>query len=213
VLFSVLGPLIVSGDDQAGIPLRQRKQRHLLATLALHSPERLPTERLADLVWGPESSANSGTVRTQVWALRREPRLACRIAHDQRGYQLDMQRSQLDADSFIQLSRDGMRLLAAADPGPAAAALGRALGLWREPVLCDIPETQGMAPVRDRLLAERTAAQDALMTARLMLQQHHQVLRRLARRGISLDDPSMVVLCAGDADVEPGTWFNPGLHQ
>jgi DNA-binding SARP family transcriptional activator len=182
MLFSILGPLIVSGDDQTEIPLRQRRQRHLLVTLALHSPEYLPTERLADLIWGNESSASPGTVRTQVWALRREPRFASLIAHEQRGYKLDMQCSEIDADNFIKLSRDGMRLLAGADPERAAAGLGRALRLWREPLLGDIPETPGMAPVRDRLLTERTAAQDALITARLMLRQHHQVLGVLRER-------------------------------
>jgi DNA-binding SARP family transcriptional activator len=180
--FAVLGPLLISGDDDEEIPVRQLKQRQLLAALALYSAEHLSTESLAGLVWGQELSASPGTVRTQVWALRREPFLASRIARDQRGYRLCLRSGELDADDFSALTTVGLRHLAASEIAAAASALSRALGMWRDPPLADIPETLGMSPIRERLLAERAAAEDAQITTALMLRQHQQVLGVLRER-------------------------------
>jgi len=182
MLFSVLGPLVISGDDDEEIPVRQLKQRQLLAALALYSAEYLSTESLAGLVWGQELSANPGTVRTQVWALRREPFLASRIARDQRGYRLCVRSGELDADNFSALATAGLRHLAESEIAEAATVLSQALGMWRDPPLADIPETPGMSPIRERLLAERAAAEDAQITAALMLRQHQQVLGVLRER-------------------------------
>ncbi len=182
MLFSVLGPLMISGDDDEEIPVRQLKQRQLLAALALYSAEHLPTESLAELVWGKELSAAPGTVRTQVWALRREPCLASRISRDQRGYWLCVRSGELDADNFSALASAGLRHLAQSETRRAAGVLGQALGMWRDPPLADIPQTPGMSPIRERLLAERATAQDAHTTAALMLRQHQQVLGVLRER-------------------------------
>jgi DNA-binding SARP family transcriptional activator len=47
---SVLGPLVISVDGGKALKL-PRKARALLAYLAMHNGERVPRERLADLLW------------------------------------------------------------------------------------------------------------------------------------------------------------------
>lgn len=181
MLISVLGPLTVTCDG-GEVDIRQQRQRQLLATLALKAPARLPTDVLSDLVWGTELPANPGTVRTQVWALRREARLTPLITRDQRGYGLSLRPGELDAHVFLAAAADGLRLLVDGDKERAAGTLDLALAMWRAQSLDDVPTKAGMAPERERLLTERAAAQDAVITARLGLGQHHRVLGDLRER-------------------------------
>ena len=80
---------------------------------------------------------------------------------------------------FRRLVTLGQQKLGDHDPRAAVDLLGRAIGLWREPPLADVPPTVGMAEVTRKLVAEHEAASEALIEAKLALGQHRSLLPEL----------------------------------
>jgi DNA-binding SARP family transcriptional activator len=180
VRFDVLRPLAVTDDHDAVIVIRQRRQRQFVAVLVLHPGQPLTTDRIADLVWGMDlPPSGAGSVRTLAWSIRREQRLAARLTHDDRGYQIEVRPGELDVNEFRQLADRGLKALVQQDADSAVGLLRQALCYWREPVLADVPDTLAMSPLRARLLNERQATRDAVIDARLILGQHHQLSSEL----------------------------------
>ncbi|MBP2340809.1 DNA-binding SARP family transcriptional activator/DNA-binding transcriptional ArsR family regulator [Saccharothrix coeruleofusca] len=129
------------------LDLGSRKQRLVLAVLALEANRSVPVDRLIDLVWGPAPPASArGTVQTLVSRLRTAFRQADdppEIANEGAGYVLRVDPAAVDAHRFARL----VALAREADDERAAELLGRALALWRGEPLADAAPPE----VRDRL--------------------------------------------------------------
>lgn len=179
--FGILGPLQVIGDDLALIPIRQARQRGLLAVLLLHHGQPVPTQRLAEMLWGSDQPRGvPEALRTHVWAVRRQLAPSLLLLTTAAGYRLDVQPGELDLDEFRQLSQRAEDAVRARQLASAAGLLGRALRLWREPPLGDIPATPAMAWAVRQLTQERQASRETLIEARFALGQRHQLIPGLS---------------------------------
>jgi DNA-binding SARP family transcriptional activator len=182
----VLGPLEVRGADGRVLAIRRRKQRALLALLIVRGGRPTSADEVIWRLWGddPPRSARAN-VYTYLSDLRRllgeavpEARLRTDRALD--GYTLDVTADTCDAPLFEQLARDGRRAMADGRAADAADVLGRALGLWRGPVLEDIEPSEWLTPFADRLELARVQALEDQAEARLRLGQHRQLADELA---------------------------------
>lgn len=176
--FRLLGPLTVIADDGSLLSITQHRQRALLSVMLLHPNQPMTRARLASLLWD-QHAPGDGAVRTLIWALRRHLGLAARLHRTAAGYQLEVRGGELDLDEFRAVAESGQESLAAGDNAAAAGSLGRALRLWREPPLADLPPTTGVRWNVQLLLDERCAAAESLTDARLALGQHRDVLAGL----------------------------------
>src|SRR6516165_7449658 len=99
--YGLLGPVEVRVDGYA-VELAGAKQRLMLTMLLLAASRMVPADRLVDELWGEALSQDpAGALRTQVSRLRR----ALGPAGDslitvEGGYQLHVERGQLDATRF-----------------------------------------------------------------------------------------------------------------
>ena len=164
--------------DGHSIALGARKQRLVLAILALEAGHQVPMERLVDLIWpdGPTATATHA-VRVCVSGLRAAFAGEVDIPAQGTGYLLTIEPTCVDAHRF-------RALLAAARAAPTdperVALLDRALGLWSGPAL------GGTAPpvTRERLCAgleeARLAALEDRVDAQLRLGRHREMADELA---------------------------------
>jgi predicted ATPase/DNA-binding SARP family transcriptional activator len=143
----LLGPLEVVDDDGAAVDVPGRRQRSLLALLALRPGSPVPAERLIDELWPadrqPQRPANA--LQVSIAKLRRCLGEAS-ITTTPAGYELAVDADQVDGFRFERLAA-----LARAPVGPGVDALVRfdaALDLWRgEPLveLADVPAAATVA--------------------------------------------------------------------
>jgi DNA-binding SARP family transcriptional activator/tetratricopeptide (TPR) repeat protein len=186
--FSVLGRLAVVSDDGTELPIRQPRQRALLAVLLLHANHEVSAGRLTGLMGDEdEPEVSPGALRTQVWALRKLLAPTTRLhTGEHRGYQLEVRPGELDLARFRELAGQGRRAFASGDLRVAADSLSEGLALWGQPPLADVPATLAMGAIVQRLLEERAAARDLLTEARLGLGQHAGLIPEL-REGTTAD--------------------------
>jgi DNA-binding SARP family transcriptional activator/tetratricopeptide (TPR) repeat protein len=173
----LLGPVQALVDGRP-VALGARKQRLVLAILALEVGRQVPLDRLVDLVWpdGPTRTA-AHAVRVSVSGLRAALSGAVDIVTQGTGYLLATDPATVDAYRF-------RALLAAARSATGdaerVALLDQALGLWSGPALA------GTAPAttRDRLCAgldeARLAALEDRVDAQLRLGEHRRLVDELA---------------------------------
>ena len=151
----LLGALEVSVD---GVPveLRRKKQRALLALLALRAGEILSTDSLVDALWGEAApKAAVGSLQNLVSELRKllGPEV---LATRPPGYVLQVERELVDAHRFERLVREGRELR-------------EALAIWRGPALADLTFEPFADTEIARLEELRAMAQEALFEAELEL--------------------------------------------
>ncbi len=150
----LLGPLGVD-RDAVPIELGQPKQVAVLAALALHRGEIVPTDRLVDLLWdGHPPRTASHSVQIYVSGLRKlfgsgagAPRIETRPP----GYRLLVDEGTIDAERFERGLRVGREHLRAGDPSAAAEALRAALALWHGEPLADLAYAAFAQPHINRL--------------------------------------------------------------
>ena len=136
----LLGPLEVVVDGEP-IALGGRKQRSVLAMLALDPNRVLSIDRLIDGVWG-ESAADGARRTLQVYisnlraALR--PADGLRIESRAPGYVLEVDPDAIDLHRFAQTSAEARRQLDEGRFAEAAARLDEAHALWRGAPLDDL---------------------------------------------------------------------------
>ena len=137
VEFRLLGPLeVVRGGER--LALGGVRQRAVLVVLVLRANEVVGTERLIDAVWGDEAPLTAAKiVHNNVSQLRkllepdalRDGRHAYELlVRHRRGYELRIDREQVDAVRFEGLAEEGRRALTAGDPAAASARLRRLRG-------------------------------------------------------------------------------------
>ena len=182
--FRILGPLEVTADDGAPVPVGGPKPRALLAELLLHARAVVPVDRLVDAVWGDAPPPNAPVaLRAYVSRLRSVlppsadgPRLRYRAP----GYELVLSDDELDAARFGQLVAEARACASAGDPGRAVQVLDTALAMWRGEVLAEF-DTTALGAQADvaRLGDLRLAALEERAEAMLLLGQGRDVVADL----------------------------------
>jgi len=161
--FGVLGPLQVLADGRQ-LVIGRRGMRGLLAMLVLEANRVVPIDEIVDSLWADDPPATARTiVHGYVSRLRRmleqaDPTGSARILTTPPGYQLAVDPWRLDFHRARQLVAG-----ARGKPAPIRARLLReSLGLWRGPVLADVPgepATTDLEELRLAALEERVAAE------------------------------------------------------
>jgi DNA-binding SARP family transcriptional activator/tetratricopeptide (TPR) repeat protein len=146
--FRILGHLEVLTPD-GWTAISAPKWRSLLACLLVRPGQLVPTESLIFELWGdnPPSTANN-MVSIYVHRLRKEvigDADGKTLVHRAPGYLLRVAPGDLDSQVFESLVGQGRSALAAARPDRAAELLTEALGLWRGPLLADVPPSPMLA--------------------------------------------------------------------
>jgi YVTN family beta-propeller protein len=186
--FGILGPLEVLRSGRA-VPLGGPRQRAVLAVLLLQPNRVVSVDRLVEDVWAgraPEAWVTS--LQTYVFHLRRalepgRPRGGAPevLATRDRGYLLQLSRDRLDAAVFEDGLAAGLAALEAGRHSQARERLGRALELWRGPVLADLSDYAFIQAEAARLDELRLAAREGRIDADLALGRHGAVTAELER--------------------------------
>lgn len=165
----VLGPLEVRVDGRV-VPIGSRKQRALLAALAVEDNRPVSTDALAELLWGDEGAPPSVrvTLRSLVSRLRRALGPAgCCLAARGSGYVLKVDRAAVDAVRFERGLAWGRDRLAAGHATDAVVTLRDALALWRGPAHAELDGHEFARPSAHRLEEARLTAVEDLVDAEL----------------------------------------------
>jgi DNA-binding SARP family transcriptional activator len=188
--FRILGHLEVQGPD-GWTAISAAKWRSLLACLLVRPGQLVPTESLIFELWGdnPPSTANN-MVSIYVHRLRKEVigdaegRILVRQAP---GYLLRVAPGDVDIQVFEALVGQGRSELAAGREDRAAELLGEALGLWRGPLLTDVPPSPALVIAAERAAELWLDATELRIEADLACDRAAQVVAEL--RGLVADHP------------------------
>jgi len=189
VEFRILGPFEVLEAGKS-IGLGGPKPRAILAMLLLEPNRAVSAERLVELIWGedpPESAHNS--LQVQVSSLRKAlspPTSAAKrqfIFSEPAGYVLRLERDQLDAARFADLTEKAEALRTAGELEASANRLAEALALWRGPVLGEFREEPWALAEASRLDEMRLKAHEDRLSIDLELGRHAVVLAELESLG------------------------------
>jgi DNA-binding SARP family transcriptional activator len=168
---TLLGPVAVDGNGAL-----RRRDRVVLAALALRPGEAVDTVRLAEALWGETPPPSwSKVVPGCVMRLRRVLGSEA-IETTPRGYRLMVPAEEVDARRFERLVGRGRDLLAGGEADRASYTLGEALGLWQGRALVEL---EGWGPGRaeaDRLEGLRLDAQEQRWAAELAAGRDQDVL-------------------------------------
>ena len=170
----LLGPVEVCLGD-APIELGPRKQRAVLAMLALRAGRTVSADRLAEGLWGDEPPASAPKmVQLYVSHLRRvlEGNGATIVTRG-RGYELQLSSGEVDIARFE-------RLLDESHPREA-------LALWRGEALADLADEPFAAPEIRRLDELRLRASERAIDADLAAGRHNEVIGEL--EGLVAQEP------------------------
>lgn len=162
------------------------KARWVLALLVVRANQVVGIDSIIEELWGenPPRSAVA-TAQTYVYHLRRKvmrdgpadsgPLLETRPP----GYLLRVPREAVDALVFERLAEEGRALLEDGQPREAAARLRQALGVWRGPVLADVPAGPLLSAHIPRLNEQRLRSRELLIQADLQLGRHRELVGEL----------------------------------
>ena len=177
--FRLLGPFDArDGNTVAAIGTR-RQERHLLAILLLDPGRVVTTDRLIEWLWGgaPPHAARAA-VHTYVGRLRRslEP-FGVRLRTEHDGYAFEPDQHWVDVQDFRAL----VRLAAAStDPAERVDFYGRAMALWRGPLLADLVDDSARCRWGADLGDLRLAAAEEWAEGNLTQGRHAYVVEELA---------------------------------
>ena len=178
----LLGPVEARVDGRP-VPLGTRKQRLVLAILALEANRQVPMERLVDLVWpdGPPRTATHA-VRVCVSGLRAALAAAgggagVDIVTRGTGYLLAAGPSTVDAHRFRSLLADAREAYGDAE---RVALLDRALALWTGQALAGAAPPSTAQRLCAGLEEARLAAMEDRLDALLRLGRHRELVDELA---------------------------------
>lgn len=197
VRVAVLGPVEVLRDGTA-VELGTRKQRALVAALALHRGRPVAVDTIVDLLWGDRPPPGvTGTLQAYVAGLRRalepdrpartpasvlvtvEPGYALRVEEDD---SLVLDRVVTGAQRTLAALRPGWRARSSGSATPDAGTLtrtaeelGATLRLWRGTPYAELEDSAAARAERARLEELRLIALEELAVTRLALGQHAAV--------------------------------------
>jgi len=187
VRIELLGPLSVRINDVPVMP-EAAKPRQVLALLALNSGHVVTVDALMEELWGDQPPRTARTaLQTYVFATRRriaaamgshqDPKRVLRRRHD--GYLLDSGAGSHDVRDFDRLTQAGRMAAESDDHRLAAELLGRALGLWRGPVLVDVRKGRILDLEAMALEETRLAVLSRRIESDLALGRHADILGEL----------------------------------
>lgn len=185
--FHFLGSFEVIQGDNA-LRLAGRRQRALLALLAIHAGGILSVDRIADEIWGGEPPPSAGqAIRTYVSRTRKLLQTGASshskldvIKHHHPGYVLDVSKESIDANRFEDKVSQAALKLAAGELTSAVRDLKDALGMWSGPTALADLDQEPFAFLESQRLAElRLQALELRMTADLGLGRHAAVIPEL----------------------------------
>ena len=176
----LLGPVEVRRDGQA-VALSGRRQRTVLALLALRPGQAVSAAALIETLWSDDPPATAAQqIHSAISALRRV--LGDSIRTTPVGYQLLLPTAAVDAHRFaaeVEAARRSVQSTTAPSVLEGAAELlGRALALWRGPALLGI---RGLVGQGARLEDQRMAATEERIGLMLALGRHDEVLADLGQ--------------------------------
>src|SRR5829696_1723087 len=179
----LLGPVEVTLDGRP-ISLGPKKQRALLAVLALHANKTVSVDRLVDALWGDRPPATARKmVQLYVSQLRRLLREdSAHIVTQGRGYELRIDSNAVDVTSFERLVEQ-----AAGDRRVPNKAAHAALTLWQGAPLADVANEPFAATEIRRLEELRLRAAELAIDDDLALGREQEALAKLER--LIEDDP------------------------
>ncbi|HKA69804.1 MAG TPA: BTAD domain-containing putative transcriptional regulator [Actinomycetes bacterium] len=169
---AVLGPLTVDGGSVQLSP----RDRVVLAALTVRWGEEVPTELLADALWGDDPPASWGKVVPGCVMRLRRVLGAKAIETTSHGYRLVTGVDEVDSRRFERLVGRGSELLTLGEPDRAAYVFGQALSLWRGRALIDVEDWTPGRIEAGRLDELRLDAEEALLDARLRTGLHWELL-------------------------------------
>ncbi|GAA4006030.1 BTAD domain-containing putative transcriptional regulator [Allokutzneria multivorans] len=152
----ILGPLVLRVGEEA-VDLGSAPQRTLLGVLALSPGTPVSRDALVEAVWGHRPPPNVVEIlQTHISRLRRRltqdgPQLAATPG----GYQLNAGPDQLDLLAFRALAAEARAARERGDVPGAAEACQRALALWRDAPLADLPALHSHPGVAEVVLARQ----------------------------------------------------------
>jgi len=154
--YGLLGPLIIgTGDGSPLRPVPAAKQRILIAALLLRANSVVPDYELHRLIWPgkPEGRAQV-SLHTLVTRTRDTLGDGHRIRHEGSGYLIEVASDELDLHLFSRAFDTGSRSVREGDWHLAAKSFRDALGLWRGPLLADVPAPE-LREAHEQFLAEQ----------------------------------------------------------
>lgn len=173
--FGILGPLRISEHGRPVILTGQRRRALLLRLLA-GAGHAVPVDTLVEDLWdGTPPAAADATLKSHMSALRKIVPSE-RLRSQGRGYVLEVDPSEIDANVFERATDDARAALAAGRHRAAAEQLDVALTLWRGAPFADVSGATWARPETTRLEEIRSSALEALLDARLALGEHTVVV-------------------------------------
>ena len=130
----ILGPLEV-WDGEKALQLGGHRQRAVLAVLAMHVGEVVPSERLITYLWGESPPPTALTSLQNAVSQLRKALGADVVETRAPGYALVAEKDAVDARRFERLVNEAR----SADAEGRLRLVGEALELWRGPALGDFP--------------------------------------------------------------------------
>ena len=161
--------------------LRGRRERAVLAALALGAGDVVATDRLIAALWG-EHAPRSAAKNVQNCVLRLRKALGPDVIETQvPGYRLAVPADAVDARRFEDLVALGRAARVNGTPDRAAAAFREALGLWRGEPFDDLRGWDPADAEAARLVELRRIAAEELMDAELACGRHAACVAELER--------------------------------
>ena len=171
---AVLGPLTVGGDP--GEATLWRRDRIVLAALAVRPGQVVTAEALADMLWGAHLPLSWQKV-IQGCVVRLRKRLGSQaIGTAVNGYRLAVPLDEIDAHRFDRAVRRARELIAADAFERAATVLSDALELWRGKPFTELEEWDLARVEAARLTELRFEAEELYVEAALRAGQLDRVL-------------------------------------
>ncbi|MHA6757557.1 AfsR/SARP family transcriptional regulator [Streptacidiphilus sp. PAMC 29251] len=182
MLFGILGPLTVDGDDGVRLPVTPALPRTALAVLMARSNTLVPAHRLIEAMWPREQPAAAPAyLYNHVGRLRHllGPVGARRIHTMPSGYLIEVRDHELDLSRFHDHHRAGLAARGERQWVAARRELTAALRLWRGDPLVDIAQPVLAESECRRLRELRLQALRWRIEAELHLGLHESVLAEL----------------------------------
>jgi predicted ATPase/DNA-binding SARP family transcriptional activator len=178
--FGLLGPLLVEVNGVERV-VTARRQRSVLACLAVHAGEAVSADRMLDEVWGEETPGTGvkavafqiSKIRSLLEPVRDGP--GSLLITTSAGYLLDVNPDRVDVHHFDRLVTEARDVLPT-DPARSEGLIAGALRLWRGRPFADLAD-ESFAEVAGRHLeAGRLLARHTLAEARIAQGRHTEAI-------------------------------------